>query len=124
MDDEIYKENLLDHYRNPHNFGKLKFPDLELREFNPVCGDEIELFVNFDNDKVSEVKFSGKGCAISQASTSMLTDFIMSKTKKEISQITKEDVLNLLGIKVGIVRLKCAMLALTALQGGLGNATN
>lgn len=119
MSDAIYKENLLDHYRNPRNFGKLKTCDLKNREFNPVCGDEVEFFLKFKNGKVSEVKFDGRGCAISQASASMLSEKIKGMSKTEVKKLAKDDILKLLGIKVGVVRLKCALLPLKALQGGI-----
>ena len=119
MEDSLYKENILDHYKNPHNFGKMSKPTFKKKEFNPLCGDEIELFVKFKGDKVSEVKFTGTGCAISQASISMLTDFIKGKTREDLNKLNKDDIMNLLGIKVGVVRMKCALLSLKTLQGGL-----
>ena len=118
-EEEIYKENILDHFRNPHNQGKLENPTFSHRELNPLCGDVIEIFIKINNEKVEEVKFIGQGCAISQASASMLTDLIKTKTAADLKQLKREDVLNLLKIPIGVVRLKCALLSLKVLQRGI-----
>jgi len=119
MDDEIYKENILDHYKNPHNSGALKKYTFKHRETNPLCGDEIEMFVKIDKSRITDVAFIGKGCAISQASASMLTDLIKGRKIEEIKRMTKEDVLKMLGINIGIVRMKCALLPLKAMIKGI-----
>lgn len=118
-DEELYKQNILDHYKNPHNFGRLASPDVSHRELNPLCGDEIEIHALIKNNTCTEVKFIGKGCAISQASASLLTDKIKGMNVEEIKNLNRQDILNLLGIRVGIVRMKCALLALKTLQTGL-----
>mgnify|MGYP001216095039 FL=1 len=118
-EDEIYKENILDHYKHPRNFGNLKNYTFKSKEFNPVCGDEIEIFIKFENGKIIEAKFIGRGCAISQASVSMLTDYLESKTLDQVKSLSKEDILEMLGIQIGIVRMNCALLPLKALHSGV-----
>ena len=118
-EDEIYKENVLDHYKNPRNFGSLKDYTFKSKEFNSSCGDEIEIFVKFKDNKIIESKFVGIGCAISQASASMLTDILMGKTLDQVKSIHEKDILDLLGIQVGIVRMNCALLPLKSLHNGV-----
>ncbi len=117
--DDFYKENILDHYRNPRNAGKLEHPTHSHEEHNPLCGDVIrmDLHVNEDN-VIDQVAFRGKGCAISQASASMLMEMIEGKTLDEAKKIGKEDILDALGIEIGPVRLKCALLSLKVLKAG------
>jgi nitrogen fixation NifU-like protein len=117
---EMYQEAILDHYRNPRNFGELEDADISAREDNPLCGDEIALFIKLNKDRVVEdVKFKGKGCAISQASASMLTVMLKGKTLEEIEKIDKDTILKTLGIPISPVRLKCALLSLDVLRIGL-----
>ncbi|HMQ53065.1 MAG TPA: SUF system NifU family Fe-S cluster assembly protein, partial [Anaerolineae bacterium] len=113
------KENILDHYRNPRNAGRLEDATHTHEENNPLCGDviRIDLHVNADN-VIDKVAFQGKGCAISQASASMLTEMIEGKTLDEAKQIGKEDILEALGIPIGPTRLKCALLSLKVLKAG------
>ena len=120
-EDEIYRENILDHFKNPHNFGKLKNCDINSKEFNPTCGDEVEIFAKINDDKISDVRFFGKGCAISQASASMLTDKIKNMPIEEINKLTKEDIISMLGIDLGVVRQRCGLLCLKTLHKGLEN---
>jgi len=117
--DDFYKENILDHYRNPRNTGSLDNPTHSHEENNPLCGDvlRLELHVN-DNNIIDEVAFSGRGCAISQASASMLTEMLQGKTLEEAKAISKEDILDALGIEIGPVRMKCALLSLKVLKAG------
>ncbi|HXV99829.1 MAG TPA: SUF system NifU family Fe-S cluster assembly protein [Anaerolineae bacterium] len=117
--DDFYKENILDHYRHPRNAGKLEQPTHSHEEHNPLCGDVIrmDLHVN-DNNIIDQVAFAGKGCAISQASASMLTEMIKGKSLDEAKQIGKEQILEALGIEIGPVRLKCALLSLKVLKAG------
>jgi nitrogen fixation protein NifU and related proteins len=117
--DDFYRENILDHYRHPHNAGKLEDATHSHEEHNPLCGDviRIDLHVN-EHDVIDRVAFSGKGCAISQASASMLTDMIQGKTLAEARQINKDDILEALGIEIGPVRMKCALLSLKVLKAG------
>jgi nitrogen fixation NifU-like protein len=118
--DDFYRENILEHYRQPHNAGTLEHPTHSHEENNPLCGDviRIDLHVN-ENNVIDQVAFSGKGCAISQASASMLTDMIKGKTLDEARQISKDDILEALGIEIGPVRMKCALLSLKVLKAGV-----
>ena len=118
--DDFYRENILDHYRNPRNKGHLENPTHSHEEHNPLCGDvlHIDLHVN-DEDVIQEVRFDGQGCAISQASASMLTEMIQGKTLEEAKQVDKEDILEALGIDIGPVRLKCALLSLKVFKAGV-----
>lgn len=117
--DDFYKENILDHYRNPRNAGILEHPTHSHEENNPLCGDviRIDLHVNEDNI-IDQVAFKGKGCAISQASASMLTEMISGKSLEEAKKIGKESILEALGIEIGPVRMKCALLSLKVLKAG------
>ncbi len=112
-----YKKHILDHYRNPHNFTKIDNPDYSLSATNPLCGDNIKIYLKLENDKISEVGFQGEGCAISIASTSIVTDFIKGKTIKQIKKINEEKVLQLLGTDIHPSRMNCALLPLEALNG-------
>jgi nitrogen fixation NifU-like protein len=111
--DDFYKEYILDHYRNPRNFGHLEHPTAVADDLNPLCGDKIqmELLVGADG-KIADVRFSGKGCAISQASASMLTESIKGKTLEEVAQLSHDVVLENVGIGISPTRMKCAMLGL------------
>jgi nitrogen fixation NifU-like protein len=118
--DDFYRENILDHYRNPRNKGHLENPTHSHEEHNPLCGDvlHIDLHVN-DEDVIQEVRFDGQGCAISQASASMLTEMVQGKTLEEAKLVEKEDILEALGIDIGPVRLKCALLSLKVFKAGV-----
>jgi len=118
-EEEIYKENILDHYKHPHNKGIVEDSSFNHKEHNPICGDHLHIYVKLIDNKVSEVNYEGDGCAISQASASMLTDFIKGKTVSEVKDITRDDVIGLLGIKIGVVRMKCALLSLKTIHIGL-----
>lgn len=115
--DDFYRDFILDHYRNPRNFGHLQKPDVSAEDTNPLCGDEIrvELEVN-ERGEVSDVRFSGKGCAISQASMSMLSEAIKGKSLKDVATLSKEAVLENVGIGISATRMKCAMLGLKVLK--------
>ena len=116
--DELYRDQILDHYKRPHNFGRLDDFDLEFQDSNPFCGDEQHLFVKLDDEgRVSEVSFEGQGCAISTAATSLLTDELTGKTREELLALPKEFVLELLGIEISATRLKCALLGLKVVKG-------
>jgi nitrogen fixation NifU-like protein len=110
MEDELYRDQILEHYKRPHNVGVVEGADLEFEDTNPFCGDEQHVTIKLDaDDKVSEVAFEGKGCAIS---TSLLTDELVGKTREELLRLPKEYVLELLGIDISATRMKCAMLGL------------
>ncbi|MGD0176166.1 MAG: Fe-S cluster assembly sulfur transfer protein SufU [Candidatus Bathyarchaeia archaeon] len=119
MSSDIYKDIILDYYRNPRNFGDLPEPDVRAKDSNPLCGDIIEMQLKIKDGKVDDVRFKGKGCAISQASASMLTEVVKGKTLDEIKALGKPDVLKLLGIDPGPTRIKCALLGLKVLKLGV-----
>jgi nitrogen fixation NifU-like protein len=118
--DDFYRENILDHYRNPRNKGRLENPTHRHEEHNPLCGDVIRIDLHVDGENViDQVRFDGQGCAISQAAASMLTEMIQGKTLDEAKQLDKEDILEAMGIDIGPVRLKCALLSLKVLKSGV-----
>jgi nitrogen fixation NifU-like protein len=115
--DDLYRDEILEHYRNPHNFGILEQPTTAKEGANPLCGDRITLMLGInDQGTVEDVAFTGRGCAISQASASMLTDEIKGKSLDEIAHMGSKDVLNNLGIEISPARMKCAMLSLETLR--------
>ena len=118
--DDLYRELILDHYRNPRKKGKLLNPaDIDYEDDNPLCGDRIHLTIQLDeNDVVKDVGWVGEGCAISQASASMLYEELIGKSLEEIRAIGKEEILELLGITLGPTRIKCALLSLKVLKAG------
>ncbi len=116
---DLYREEILDHYKHPHHFGHLDDPDLSFHDSNPFCGDEITLELKVEDGHVVDAAFTGHGCAISRASASMMTDEIIGKSVDELRGWQKEQVLDLLGIEVGPVRVKCALLPLKALKGAV-----
>lgn len=118
--EDMYREHILDHYKHPRNFGVLKDPSVDHEANNPLCGDQIRLtFLVDGEDKIKDVKFSGRGCAISQASASLLTTRIKGKPLDEIKAIDRDAVVAMLGIPVSPVRLKCALLSLAVLREGI-----
>lgn len=117
--EDLYREHILDHYQNPRNYGEIEDPDVSHEEYNPLCGDRLIIQLKYEGDRVSEVKFHGEGCAISQASASMLTELVEGKSVDELKALTKDDILGMLGIPIGPVRMKCALLALQALKAGV-----
>src|SRR4029453_15935939 len=115
--DDLYRDQILEHYKRPHHFGRLDEFDLEFEDSNPFCGDEQHVFVKLDDDgRVAEVAFEGQGCAISTAATSLLTDELLGKSREEILALPKEEVLDLLGIEISATRMKCAMLGLKVVK--------
>ncbi len=120
MSSEMYQEIILDYYRNPRNFGTIENAEIKNKDLNPLCGDVIEINIKLDkNSTIADAKFTSKGCAISTAAASMLTEFIVGKQLDEIKQITKEDVLQMLSIPISFIRLKCALLGLKVLKVGV-----
>lgn len=120
MSDDIYREIILDHYRNPRNKGKLALADVSVHDSNPLCGDEIDIHLKIESNTVQEIKFEGRGCAISQASASMLTEMVMGKNLEYLKDLKKEDILENIGLtNLGPARIKCALLSLKVLKVGM-----
>ncbi|CAN5625405.1 SUF system NifU family Fe-S cluster assembly protein [soil metagenome] len=119
MSDDIYREIIMDHFRNPRNRGTLDPHDFTYEDVNPLCGDEVRIDVRVENDRVKEIAFSGRGCAVSQASASILTEMVEGLPLDEVKAITKDDLLEEIGIPVSPARLKCALLSLKVLKAGL-----
>jgi len=117
--DDIYRENILEHYRHPRHHGTIDEPDVTYEDANPLCGDRIRMDVKLNEGRIEDVRFSGHGCSISQASASMLCEKVAGMTLEEARALSRDDVLEMLGIELGPVRLKCALLALKTLKAGL-----
>ena len=122
MSDDIYREIILDHYRNPRNKGKLPGADISTHDSNPLCGDEIDIHMKIQGDRIMDIKFEGRGCAISQASASMLTEMVINKPLTSVKDIAKMDILENIGLtNLGPARVKCALLALKVMKLGMVN---
>ncbi|HZV79219.1 MAG TPA: SUF system NifU family Fe-S cluster assembly protein [Candidatus Binatus sp.] len=117
--DELYRDFILDHYRNPRNAGIIENPDASYEALNPLCGDKIRMDLKINDGVVTDIKFKGRGCAISQASASLLTEQIKGKSLAEINKVGKDDVLANVGINISAARLKCALLGLKVLKSAL-----
>ena len=120
--DDLYRDYILEHYRRPHNFGVIDAPTASYEGANPLCGDRITLQVGISDGVIDRVGFTGRGCAISQASASLLTDEIKGKPVAEVAKLGSDDVLDLLGIEISPARLKCATLSLDTLQHAIAEA--
>jgi nitrogen fixation NifU-like protein len=119
MDSSIYREQIIDLYESPLNYGELDHPNFSYEEDNPLCGDVVRIDVILDeNERVAEVAWSGEGCAISQASASLLTEEIKGKTLDEVKAFSKEELLELVGVPLSMMRVKCALLSLKVLKAG------
>ena len=118
--DDLYRELIIDRYKNPHFRGTLDPHDITFEDDNPLCGDHIRIDLRIDgNDRVSEVAFDGHGCAISQATADLLAESVVGKSLEDVKKISKQDILDMLGIELGPVRLKCALLSLKVLKAGV-----
>jgi nitrogen fixation NifU-like protein len=120
--DDLYRDYILEHYRRPHNFGVLEYANASHEGANPLCGDRITLQLRLADGKIAGVGFTGRGCAISQASASLLTDEIKGKSVADATAMTSQDVLDLLGIEISPARLKCALLSLDTMQQAIADA--
>ena len=122
--DNLYRDFILEHYRTPHNKGHLDPHDLEFADSNPTCGDEMSMTIQLDvsKDRIADVAFDGRGCAISQASASILTDDLRGKSLNEIKAMDPKQLLDELGVPIGPARLKCALLSYKVLQGAVRGA--
>jgi nitrogen fixation NifU-like protein len=122
--DQMYREVILDHYKNPRGHGLIEGADAQAEGQNPLCGDEVSIYVAFesDGDTIDEVKFSGRGCAISQAATSMLTEMVKGRSATEVATLPRDELLEEIGIPLTPVRLKCALLGLSTLKLALHKA--
>jgi nitrogen fixation protein NifU and related proteins len=120
--DDLYRDYILEHYRRPHNFGVLEHPSGHYEGANPLCGDRITMEVGIRDGLVADVAFTGRGCAISQASASLLTDEVKGKPVDEVARLTSQDVLDLIGIEISPARLKCALLSLDTLEHAIAEA--
>jgi nitrogen fixation NifU-like protein len=119
--EQLYREVILDHYKNPRGHGELENPDATAEGQNPLCGDEVSIFVAFgeDGETIADVRFRGRGCAISQASTSMLMEMVKGRTAGEVAAMGRDELLDEVGIPLTPIRLKCALLGLGVLKVAL-----
>lgn len=117
-DDQFYREYILDHFKNPRNFGRLEHPDITHEEHNPLCGDIVGMDFAIEDGRIADIRFHGRGCAISQASASLLTERLKGMSLEDARRLGKDDVLEELGIDISPARLKCALLSLKVLKVG------
>lgn len=120
--DDMYRQYILEHYREPRNHGRLDQPDIHAADTNPLCGDRVAIDLAVSDGRVSEVRFEGRGCAISQASASMLTEKIEGATLDELRALNPDDIFEMLGVQIGPARQRCALLALRVLHQGIGGS--
>jgi nitrogen fixation NifU-like protein len=124
MSDDLYREQILEHYKNPHHFGELRDADITQEGDNPLCGDVVTLYLKLDDGQLKDVRFRGRGCAISQASASILTDMIVGKPLTELKSFPTQELLDELGIQISPARMKCATLAVNTLRVALNGSAD
>jgi nitrogen fixation protein NifU and related proteins len=117
--DDLYRDYILDHYKHPHNFGELEQHDLEAHEHNPLCGDELGVQIRVKDGRIEDLRFNGHGCAISQASASIASDELKGMSLEEVSKLSADWMIDLLGIPVSATRRKCALLNLKAVRSAV-----
>lgn len=122
--EEMYRENILDHYQHPRCRGTLENPDITYEDGNPLCGDKLRMDLRIRDERIEDVRFSGHGCSISQAAASMLCEKVQGMSLEEARKISRDDMLEMLGIELGPVRLKCGLLALKTLKAGVYGMKN
>ena len=113
---DIYMDFILEHYKNPSNYGKIEKPSASSKGLNPLCGDELEIYILVEKNAIKDIKFTGKGCAISQASASILTEMVKGKDVDYVKNLKEKDLLDALGIEISPSRLKCALLSYNTLK--------
>ena len=116
MVSDLYREHILDHYRNPRNYGTLEPRDRSFEDSNPLCGDRVRIDLRLDNGTIADIAFTGRGCAISQASASILTEMVKGQSLDFVKGLTADDLLEELGIPISPARRKCALLSLKVLK--------
>lgn len=121
---DLYRENILEHYQNPSNYGTIDEPDITYEDTNPLCGDRIRIDVKIQDGKIAEIKFSGRGCAISQASASILTEMVAGEDLETVRGLSAQDILDELAIPISPARVKCALLGLKVLKSGAYGITD
>lgn len=122
--DDLFRETILEHHRHPCCRGTVESPDFAYEDFNPLCGDRVRMEFRVADGRVAEVRWSGEGCSISQASASMLCERIEGQPLDEVKALSRDDMMEMLGIELGPVRLKCALLALKTMKAGLYGMTS
>ena len=121
---DLYRENILEHYQNPSNYGTIDEPDITYEDTNPLCGDRIRIDVRVKDGKIAEIKFSGRGCAISQAAASILTEMVDGEELETVRDLEARDILDELAIPISPARVKCALLGLKVLKSGAYGITD
>jgi nitrogen fixation protein NifU and related proteins len=121
---DLYRENILEHYQNPSNYGTIDEPDITYEDTNPLCGDRIRIDLKILDGKIAEIKFSGRGCAISQASASILTEMVEGEELETVRNLSAQDILDELAIPISPARVKCALLGLKVLKSGAYGITD
>lgn len=121
---DLYREQILDHSRHPRNFGEIENADITYEDTNPLCGDRVRIDVKIDDGKIADIKFSGRGCAISQAAASILTEMVKGLDLSEVKDISAQDMIDELGIQISPARVKCALLGLKVLKSGAYGLTD